>query len=79
MILYEFNEEEYKEVLREDAYMEGKIDTILDIWGELGTVPDFLSYKLYYFTPEQIKELAKLAARVDTVEKFVERMNSVRL
>ena len=77
MILTEFDEEEYKEVLREDYYTEGKVDAILDFLGELGPVPDFLSYKLYYYTSEQLRALTKLAARVDSVDEFVAGMSEV--
>ena len=77
MILYEFDEEEYKSVMREDAYAEGKIDSILVILKRLGNVPDSLYHTLFHYSNDELDSLLVLALNVNTPDEFWKKMKSV--
>lgn len=60
---------------RLDGKIEGKIEDILELLGEIGVVSDDLIEKISAETDlERIKNWLKLAARVNSIEEFQEKM-----
>ena len=81
MSIFEYNEENVRQVIREESYeegretgrIEGKIEAILDLLKEKGTVPKELEKKITSETDEDIiRKWLKLAGSVKNVEAFIE-------
>lgn len=84
MSIFEYNEENVRQVIREESYeegretgriegkLEGKIEDILDLLKEKGTVPEELEKRITSETDVDIlKKWLKLAGSVKNVEEFI--------
>ncbi len=80
MSIFEYNEEDVRQVIREESYeegretgrIEGKIEDILDLLKEKGTVPEELEKRITSETEEDIlRKWLKLAGSVKNVEGFI--------
>lgn len=83
MSIFEYNEEDVRQVLREEAYGEGeeagkiagKIEDILYLLEEKGTVPKKLEERIRGERDENaLREWLKFAARTESVKEFEEKM-----
>lgn len=60
---------------RKDAKLEGKIESVFELLEELGLIPIEIKEMISAETNlEQIKKWHKLAAKVDSIEEFIEKM-----
>lgn len=60
---------------KNEGKIEGKIESIIQILEELGTIPENISNQLYAENhSEQLAKWLKLAATVDSIEEFIEKM-----
>ena len=76
MSIYECDEEEIMQGIREDVFEQGAIkgrtDSILDLLNEYGVIPEELRQSILQESNlETLKRWHKLAAKVDSVEEFV--------
>lgn len=79
MSIFEYNEEDVRQVLREEAYsegktdgkIEGKIEDILYFLKEKGTIPEGLEKRIRAETDENIlRKWLKLAGSTVSIEEF---------
>lgn len=60
---------------KNEGKIEGKIESILELLEELGSLPAETKEKISLETNlEQIKKWHKLAAKVNSIEEFIEKM-----
>ena len=84
MSIFEYNEENVRQVIREESYeegretgriegkLEGRIEDILELLKEKGTVPEELEKRITSETDVEIlKKWLKLADSVKNVEEFI--------
>ena len=75
MSIFEYDEEEAKEVFREDGRIEGILETkradIFELLEDIGEVPQTLKEKINNETDTEIlKRFHKAAAKADTIKEF---------
>jgi len=86
MVLTEFDEEKYLEMMREEEWAEGHtaglkeghasglLDGLLNILSDLGELPEKVLVQAQTLDADGIKQWSKLAARVDTMEEFLQNV-----
>ena len=63
---------------RLDGKLEGKIEAIMELLEEFGVIPDKLKEMILKETDlEKLKKWHKLAAKVNSIEEFTEKMQTV--
>lgn len=79
MSIFEYNEEDVRQVLREEAYEEGKTageiagktEALLYLLEEKGTVPEELEERLRAETDENtLRKWLKIASNAESIEEF---------
>ena len=71
MSIYEYNEEYVRKMMHEDGYIQAKVEDILELLDEKGTVSENLRERIEKEEDiELLKKWLKLAARVSLVEEF---------
>lgn len=77
-IIY-YERKEAAEEAAEQAAKETKLEAILDLLSDHGKVPDDLKKKIEQENNQEIlRKWLKLSARVDSMEEFKDRMNSIK-
>lgn len=77
-IIY-YERKEAAEEAAEQAAKETKLEAILDLLSDHGKVPDDLRKRIEQEKDQEIlRKWLKLSARVDSMEEFKERMNSIK-
>lgn len=79
MSIFEYDQEAHMKLVRQEGYDEGiaagKVESILELLIELGDIPAELQEKISSQTDlQQLKKWIKLAAKVESLEEFVESM-----
>ena len=83
MSIFEYDEEAVFEIVRKDEYekghqegiIEGKVESILELLEDIGTIPDKVREKIH--NEKDIKVLnswLKLAAKAESIDEFVSKM-----
>ena len=79
MSIFEYDEEEAKEVFREDGRIQGMLETkiadIFELLEDIGEIPQELHEKINAETNiEILRKMLKLAAKADSIEEFERRI-----
>lgn len=71
MSIFEYDEEEAKEVFKEDGRTEGKAESILYLLEDVGEIPQYLKSRIYSQTDTNtLKAWLKAAAKADSITEF---------
>lgn len=75
MSIFEYNEEAHMKCVRQEGYMEGKAEAILELLEELGDVPEELRARVFNERDlQQLKRWLKLVAKAESLEQFAKEM-----
>ena len=78
MSIFEYDEELHKKTLREEGRTEGRVESILSLLADLGTIPNEIHQTIIGVTDEQrLDRLLKLAARIDSFDEYKKRMAEI--
>ena len=78
MSIFEYDEELHKKTLREEGRTEGRVESILSLLADLGTIPNEIHQTIMGVTDEQrLDSLLKLAARIDSFDEYKKHMAEI--
>ena len=86
MVLTEFDEEKYLKMMREEeraaglaegreaGLAEGRLQTFLEILGDLGEIPPEIIERAKAVDADTLKQWSKLAARAESMQEFLNQV-----